>query len=325
MFEKIFGIFRKRKKADISQEIPGDTGEDMFDLGDSDMGEDFDADTISLETGMSDGGFQSSSGGGADSGPEFGGGVGVTEPPLDEGLGLDLGIEEEAEDIAGPAGPISPPPELEPGAYAPPKRRRRFKGAIVTVAVVIIGLGVGVFLAQPASIETINALISSEPTPREQLVQLETENVELETQLSTYRGLGTIETILADKNELQKRNEMTAEIEAITKKISDQAAVEERLDRVMARLDQTQRDLLVQKGTLANVQKALKQIEARSEYLISSTEKHLDQIEEASLKSEILKSRLEDERIQRAEAAAFLSRDIQEGLEQTAFEALSSL
>ena len=30
MFEKIFGIFRKRKKAAISQEIPGEMDEDMF-------------------------------------------------------------------------------------------------------------------------------------------------------------------------------------------------------------------------------------------------------------------------------------------------------
>ena len=52
MFEKIFGIFRKKKKDDFSTEIPGDTDEDMFDLGDSEMGDDFDADTISLETGM---------------------------------------------------------------------------------------------------------------------------------------------------------------------------------------------------------------------------------------------------------------------------------
>ena len=55
MFEKIFGIFRKRKKADVSQQIPGDTGEDVFGVGDTGMEEDFDAETISLETGMSDG------------------------------------------------------------------------------------------------------------------------------------------------------------------------------------------------------------------------------------------------------------------------------
>ena len=59
MFEKIFGIFRKRKKADISQDIPGDIGEELFDVGDAEFGEEFDADTISLETGMSDGGFSS--------------------------------------------------------------------------------------------------------------------------------------------------------------------------------------------------------------------------------------------------------------------------
>ncbi|UCD57771.1 MAG: hypothetical protein JSV16_01285, partial [Candidatus Hydrogenedentota bacterium] len=97
MFEKIFGIFRKRKKAEISQEIHGETGEDMFDIGDAGFGDEFDADTISLETGMSEGGFPGSSGE-EESGLDFGEPVGVTEPPtdMDEELGLGLELGEEA-------------------------------------------------------------------------------------------------------------------------------------------------------------------------------------------------------------------------------------
>lgn len=330
MFEKIFGIFRKRKKADVSQEIPGDTGEDMFDVGDVGFGDEFDADTISLETGMSDGGFSGSSGGEAGSGPDLGEPIGVTEPPVDEelGLGMDFGEEvsegavtgEEIGEIPEREAPISPPPEVE--EYAPPKRGRGIKGVLVMVAVAVVGLVIGFFGVKPA-MHVVQKILTSGPTPAEQLAAFQEENAQLEAQLTDYRAVGTIDDIVAVRNELEKRAKMSKEMSAIEAKIADQATVEERLDQLTARLDETNRELTVQKGSLANVQKGIKQIEARNNYLISSTRKRLDQIEADRMKSEVLRARLEPERVERAEAEASLTLDIQEGLKQTTTEALS--
>ncbi len=326
MFEKIFGIFRKRKKADISQAIPGDTGEDMFDVGDAGFGEEFDADTISLETGMSDGGFSGSSGGG----PDLGQPIGATEPPVDEelGLGIDFGEEVTSGGVTGGEvgavaereAPISPPPEVE--EYAPPKRRRGIKAALLFVAVAAAGLVIGFFGVKPG-MKVVEKILTSGPTPGEQLAELQTENTKLEAELTDYRAVGTIDEIMAVRDELNKRAKMSKEMSAIEAKIADQSTVEERLDQVSARLDDTNRELSVQKGSLANVQKGIKQIEARNNYLISSTEKRLDQIQSDAAKSEVLKARLEPERVERAESAASLTLDIQEGLKQTTADALS--
>lgn len=333
MFEKIFGIFRKRKKTDVSQEIPGDTGEDMFDVGDVGFGDEFDADTISLETGMSDGGFSGSSGGEAGSGPDLGEPIGVTEPPVDEELGLGMDFGEEVSEGAvtgeevGEIGeipereaPISPPPEVE--EYAPPKRGRGIKGVLVMVAVAAVSLAIGFFGVKPA-MHVVQKILTSGPTPAEQLAAFEEENAELEAQLTDYRAVGTIDDIVAVRDELEKREQMSKEINAIEAKIADQATIEERLDQLTARLNETQRELTVQKGSLANVQKGIKQIEARNNYLISSTQERLDQMENDRMTAETLKARLEPERVEKAEAEASLTLDIQEGLKQTTAEALS--
>jgi len=328
MFEKIFGIFRKRKKSDAGQEMAGETEEGMFDLGDTGLGEDFDADTISLETGLSDGGFSGSSGAGEAEGPDFGEPIGVTTPPPDEDLGLGIdetgletGFEDEgAEAVLGET-PISPPPEVE--AYEPPKPKRAIAGIIGIAVVAVVSVAVG-FLAVKPAIEGVKNLLSSGPTPAQQLAELEAENTELESQLTVYRAVGTIDEIVAVRDEVARRREIANEMSAIESKIADRASVDDRLDRLSARLDQTEKELLIQKGTLANVQKAIKQTEARNSYLISSTRKHLDQIEQARIKSEKLKAQLEPERIERAEAEAWFSRDIQEELDRVAIEALSS-
>ena len=119
--------------------------------------------------------------------------------------------------------------------------------------------------------------------------------------------------------------EMTAEIKTIEDKIAHTPAVEERRDKNLARLKQTRQVLMVQEGLLANVQKSLKQIEARNDYLLSSTRDRLAQMEADSAAAEALRVRLETERVNRAEASAIMSREIQEGVERTAFDALSSL
>lgn len=324
MFEKIFGIFRKRKKSDVSQAIPGDTGEDMFDMGDMGFEEEFDADTISLETGMSDGGFSGSSGeesGGLDLGEP----VGVTEPPIDEefGLGMDLG-EELAEvemPTEGEKEPISPPPEVE--AYAPPKRRGGIVNALAVAAVAIAALGIGFFGAKPTA-EIVRGLLTRGPTPKEQLANLEQANTELEEKLASYRAVGSIEDILAVKQELKKRDEMTKEMNAIEDKLADQPKVEERLDQVDARLSNVKREMQIQKGSLANVQKAVKQLEARNNYLLAATREHIDQIKKAEKKADRIKSRLDSEKIENAEASALLPYKLQEKLEQKSMEALTS-
>ncbi|RJP74724.1 MAG: hypothetical protein C4532_01700 [Candidatus Abyssobacteria bacterium SURF_17] len=329
MFEKIFGIFRKRKKTGVSQEIPGETADEMFDVGEGGLGDEFDADTISLETGMSDGGFVGSSGGMADSGPGLAESASVTGPPLDEelGLGLDVGEEpaEEAIGFAPKEERISPPPEVE--EYAPRARTRGIvtllKTGVVFVVVALVGLAAGFFGVKPGA-EIVEKLLTKGPTPKERLAQLNVENVQLEQELAAYRAVGTIEEIVAVRDEVNKRMEMSKHMETIETKVADRPAQEERLDQVSEQLKRTQQELIVQKGSLANVQKAIKQIEARSDYLMSSTRKHLDQIEEAGEQVEMLKARLSPERIERAENAASSSRDIQEGLEQTVSDALSS-
>jgi hypothetical protein len=326
MFEKIFGIFRKRKKADISQDIPGDAGEDLFDVGDAEFGDDFDADTISLETGMSDGGFSTPSGD-VISDEEIVSAEPVSGEEGEDEFGAfdDYEAEEEMPGAAMAEEGMSPLPEVEPEVYAPPKARRGGKGILVIIIVVLIGLVAGFFLSTDSSIEMAKRIISSEPTLLEQLETLRVENEQLNGQLKKYRAVGTIDEILAVKAELKKRNDMTAEIEAIENKVADRPAVEGRLAKAKARLSQTERDLVIHKGSLANVQKALKQIEARNNYFVVSTNENLDQIREAGAKSEVLKARLEAERIQRAETNAFMSRDVQEGVERTALEALSSM
>ena len=332
MFEKIFGIFRKRKKADFSEEIPGDTEEDMFDLGDGSMGTDFDADTISLETGMSNGGFSGSSGGLAESDPEFGDSSGGSEPPMEDelGLGLDLeeGISEEGISAAAePAveGPISPPPDIEPEPYVPAREKKSRKGLLVTIVVAVMALVGGFLVATPKSVETIKRAIYTEPTLLEQLEQLQVDNYDLQQKIKPYNEVGSIEEILEIKAEFNKRTEMTAEIKTIEDKIAHRPAAEERRDKNSARLKQTRRVLIVQEGLLANVQKSLKQIEARNDYLLSSTRERVAQMEADSAAAEALRARLETERVNRAEASAIMSREIQEGVERTAFDALSSL
>jgi len=217
MFEKIFGIFRKKKKDDFSAEIPGDTDEEMFDLGDSEMEDDFDADTISLETGMSDGDFSGSSGGGmAESDPEFGDSLGDLESPGDDvGIGM-LDLEEDsAQGIGGLEEPVTPPPEVEPmeeEPFAVPAPKRSKKGLLVTVGIVVVGLLVGFLLSSPASIEAIKRATSSEPTIQEQLGALTAENADLKKKLEVYRSVGTMEEILATKAEIKKREEISGHL-----------------------------------------------------------------------------------------------------------------
>ncbi|GAB4353189.1 MAG: hypothetical protein Kow0099_37410 [Candidatus Abyssubacteria bacterium] len=324
MFEKIFGIFRKRKKADVSQQIPGDTGEDMFDIGEPGLEEDFDADTISLETGMSDGGF--SSGSPVDAGGGFGEPVGVTEPPLDEDLGLGMDFEEEGAKAGAPTyeekEPVSPLPQVE--AFAPPKKKGKIKAVIPIVVVAIVGLVGGFFLARP-TVELVQDILTSGPTLQQQLTELSAKNKELEDQLARYRAVGNIEDILAIKEEVQRRENMANEIDAIESRTADQAAVENRLDQVTARLAQLDHELLIQKGALANVQKAVKQLTARNDYLVSSTEKNLKQIRQAELEMQELKARLEPSRVEEAEAAALLPYQLQEEMGRKGIEALPPL
>ncbi len=330
MFEKIFGIFKKRKQSDVSQVIPGSEGEeDMFDLGDTGLGDELDADTISLETGMSSGGFGSTPGGETEPPLDFEEPVGVAEPTgTEEELGLGFDLEEEMETGAPMEQmpreePVSPLPEVEP--YTPPKRRGgRLAGVLLIVAVAVVGLALGFFGVKPM-VSSVQGLLTSGPTPAEQLAQLEQENKAIESELAAYRAVGSINDILAVKNEIQRRSEIVGEIEAIETKIADRPLVEERLGRVEERLDETERQLIVQRGTLANVQKALKQIEARNNYLIASTQKNIDQIRETAAKAEELKSSLDPERVERAEKAVSLVPEIQEELRRTASETLSAL
>jgi hypothetical protein len=330
MFEKIFGIFRKGKKTDFSAEIPGETDEgDMFDMGDTGMGEDLDADTISLETGMSDGGFSDPSGGMA-SDPEFGDSFGGIDSPLDDGLDTGIGLEDSGPPEFGALDePITPPPEVEAldeePFDIPAAGKKSKKGLLVTIAVAIIGLAVGFVGAMPDSVEKIRRVISSEPTVLEQVEELTAKNVDLEAKLKNYRSVGTIEEIVALKAELAERNGMIKDMEATEARIANRPAVEERLEIANSELGQTQRALYIQQGTLANVQKSLKQIEARNNYLISSTRTRLDELAIAVKKSEILKARLEAERIKEAEEAAMMPRDSQNAVEQAALEALSPL
>ncbi len=326
MFEKIFGIFRKGKKSDFSAELPGETDEgDLFEMGDTGMDADFDADTISLETGMSDGDFSGDSGG-MSSDPEFGDSFGGMESPLDDDLGGGIGLED---DLGALEEPITPVPEVEPleeePAYMAPAAKKSRKGLIVTIVVVIVGLVAGFIAGAPSTVEMARRAISSEPTIIEQIETLGAENADLDGKLTAYRKLGTVDEIIAVKAELAKRRDISKTIAAIEAKIANRPAVEERLDRVSAGLDQAMRRLTIQQGTLANVQKSLKQIEARNNYLISSTRRRLDNLETATAQSEILKARLDDGLVRDAEAEAFITRDLEDSMRQAALEALSTL
>jgi len=244
------------------------------------------------------------------------------------GLGLEPGLEPALDEEEVPeagvleGGPISPPPEVD--AYAPPARKRALRGVVEIAVVAVVTLAIGFFIIKPV-ISIAKSLLSSGPTPAEQLEALQTENTDLENQLTVYRALGSIKDILAVRNELTRRQEISTEVAAIETKIADRASIDDRLDQISKELDKTGRELLIQKGTLANVQKAVKQTEARNDYLMSSTRKHLTQIEEDEIKSEKLKGYLQPERIEKAEGAAWFSRDTQEGLDRTTVEALSSL
>jgi hypothetical protein len=330
MFEKIFGIFRKGKKSDFSAEIPGETDEgDLFDIGDTGMDDDFDADTISLETGMSDGSFSDAPGGMA-SEPEFGDSFGGMDSPIDDGLDTGIGLEDSGADEFGALEePITPPPEVEPiddEPYAVPDiKKSSKKGLLVTIVLVIAGLVLGFFAATPDSIETIKRATSSEPTVLEQVETLTAKNAELDASLKSYRNVGTVDEILAIKTELKERENITRDMVAIEGKIANRPVVEERLEMVNSELNQTKRALLVQQGNLSNVQKSLKQIEARNNYLITSTRMRLEQLAIAMEKSERLKARLDDKRVKDAETAAMMARDAQNAVSEAAFEALSSL
>ena len=247
---------------------------------------------------------------------------------MEDELGLGLDLEEEISAAAEPAveGPISPPPDIEPEPYAPAaKKKSRKGGVLVTIVVAVMALVGGFFVATPKSVETIKRVIYTEPTLLEQLEQLQVDNYDLQQKNEPYREVGSIEEILEIKAEFNKRMEMTAEIKTIEDKIAHRPAVEERRDKDLARLKQTRRGLVVQEGLLANVQKSLKQIEARNDYFLSSTRDRLAQMEADSAAAEALRARLETERVNRAEASAIMSREIQEGVERTAFDALSSL
>jgi hypothetical protein len=312
MFEKIFGIFRKRKKTDISEEIPGGLGEDTF-AGDSGgFEEDFDADTISLETGISgDSGFSDSMPGDTD--------VGVA---ADSGLDADLGLGEEPlggvmDREAAPyeaEGPISPPPEAE--EYIPKKRGGKLKGILVTTAIAVIGLAVGFFGVQPG-IQVIQKITSQGPTLAQQLAAVDAENAQYEAQLTGYRAVGDIEKITAIRTELEKRSELLEQTKQIEMKIADRPSVEARLDRDGVQLENTNRNLVIQKGTFANVEKAVKQVEARNGYLIASTKKSLALIADTGSKAQVLKERLDPEDVQQAEAAALLHYSIRKSLEES--------
>jgi hypothetical protein len=199
------------------------------------------------------------------------------------------------------------------------------KGLGAMAAIAVIGLVIGFFLTTPSSIESIKRLVSSKPTLQEQLEQLNVDNAKTEAQLKVYRSVGSIDDILAVKNEVNRRDELAANTTAIQNKIADRKSVEGRLDNVANRLKQTERALVIQNGMLGNVQKALKQVEARTNYFITSTRKFLEQIDVASAKSDILKERLSPEEVTEAETASMLSRDVQESMGQSASEALSPL
>lgn len=329
MFEKIFGIFRRGKKSDFSAEIPGETDEgDLFEIGDTGMDDDFDADTISLETGMSDSGFSDGSGGMA-SDPEFGDTLGGLDSGQGDEFGAGVGLEDEVSDMGALEEPITPPPEVEPldaePDYMAPAAKRSRKGLVVTIVVFIAGLVGGFLVATPESIEMINRAISSEPTVLEQIETLIAENTALDSTLKTYRPLGTVDEILVLKAELAKRGEISDKIAAIETKISDRPVVEDRLDSVDASLKQTRRRLAIQQGDLANVNKSLKQIEARNNYLTSSTLRRLDDLVTDTAKSEVLKARLDKDLVESAEAAATMTRDLQDTFGQIALDALSAL
>jgi hypothetical protein len=210
--------------------------------------------------------------------------------------------------------------------YAVPAAGKKSKkGLLVTIVVVIIGLAIGFVAGMPDSIEMMKRAIYSEPTTLEPIEALTAKNADLKAKLEKYRVLGKVDEIQAIKDELEARNEIVKNMEAIEARVANRPVVEERLEMVNSELSQTKRGLLIQQGTLANVNKSLKQIEARNNYLISSTRMRLDQLEIATKKSERLKSRLDNERVKEAETAAMMPRDSQNAVEQAAFEALSSL
>jgi hypothetical protein len=312
MFEKIFGIFRKRKKSDVSQDIPGDLGEETFG-GDTGFEEDFDADTISLETGISgDSGFESGGASGGD----------VGTPSGEPGPGMDLegdtaGIMEEAPSLET-EGPISPPPEVE--AYASPKRKRGFKEVLVTAAIVVACLAIGFFGVQPG-IKIAQKALSSGPTLEEQLTALQSENAQLESQLAAYRAVGNIDAITAIRDELKTRSGLVEQTKQIEAKVADRPLVEKQFDTVGSQLERTLLELVIQKGALANAEKAVKQVEARNNYFISSTKTSLEQITSAGVKAQVLKERLDPATIEQAEAAGMLHYSIRKNLEESMLEA----
>jgi hypothetical protein len=327
MFEKIFGIFKKGKKDDLSAAIPDDAEEDMFDIGDTGMDDDFDADTISLETGMSDGGFSDTSGSGI-SDPALMDSFGDGESAPGDEFGSDFEGTSDADEMGDFDGPISPPPDVEPfeeDAYATPAAKKSKKGLLVTIAVVIIGLVAGFFAASPDAIEKFRRATSSEPTVLEQIEALVAENMALDGQLKAYRTVGTVVEILAIKDEIAKRNEIAGNLGVIEAKVANSTAVKSKLGKTSVRFDQVRRDLVIEQGRLANVQKSLKQIEARNKYLVSSTGANTEQIKQDAADSDKLRAGLDGERIERAEAAARMSLDAQENIEKNALEALSSL
>jgi hypothetical protein len=317
MFEKIFGIFRKRRKTDVSQEIAGELGDDTFGT-DAGLEEDFDADTISLETGISaDSGFPDSTG--ASTGTEGGRETGADD--LGSLLDQDTASLPEETAPAFEGGPISPPPEME--TYAPAKRKGKLKGVLATVALVVIGLVAGFFAAQPA-IQFAQKALTQGPTPAEQLAAVDAENAQYENQLTSYRAVGSIEQITAIKNELTKRTELVSSTRAIEAKVENQPSVEKRLDNLSDQLNKINRDLLIQKGALSNVEKAVKQIEARNNYFISSTKRNIEQTEDSRMHAEILKEHMTPEKIQQAEAAGSLHYSIRKNLEESTAEVLPS-
>jgi len=98
--------------------------------------------------------------------------------------------------------------------------------------------------------------------------------------------------------------------------------VEKRQDNVTVQLAQVNRDLVIQRGALANVEKAVKQAEARINYLMSSTRTSLEQIESTRASSDILKERLVPESVQNAESAGSLHYSIRKNLEESTLEIL---
>ncbi|RJP21359.1 MAG: hypothetical protein C4520_10115 [Candidatus Abyssobacteria bacterium SURF_5] len=319
MFEKIFGVFRKRKQTDVSQEIPGDLGEDSFGA-DTGFEEDFDADTISLETGASgDSGFSDSGGAaGTDVGIEAAG-AGLDE---DQGMGLDLGDTAGGEEgTFEPEGPLSPPPDVE--EYVPSSKKGGIKSLLVMAAIVVVCLLAGFFGVRPVG-QVAQKMLSKGPTPAEQLAATQAENAQFESKLASYRAVGNIEAITAIRDELKKRSDLLDQTSQIEGKIADRPSVETRLENVALQLDKTKRELVIQKGALANVEKAVKQVEARNNYLITSAQQSLDLIESSRARANLLKERLNQEIYEGSEAAAQYHYSIQKNLNETALEALSS-